>query len=90
LATFATAGKNSAAGRLRPYGQSQAVDHEYSEPDETGEILEGLFVAGGDSAELFDSGEEAFDLVAVFVARVDIGAITTNFRQRAQVGMEGE
>jgi hypothetical protein len=31
-------------------------------------ILEGLFVAGGDSAELFESAEEAFDLVSVFVA----------------------
>ena len=52
----------------RPRGQSQDVDHEYREPDETGEVLEGLFVAGGDSAELFDSAEEAFDLVSVSVA----------------------
>ena len=54
--------------RFRPCGQSQDVDHEYREPDETGEVLEGLFVAGGDSAELFDSAEEAFDLVSVSVA----------------------
>ena len=56
----------------RPRGQSQDVDHEYREPDETGEVLEGLFVAGGDSAELFDSAEEAFNLFSVAVAVADV------------------
>jgi hypothetical protein len=54
----------------RPCRQSQDVDHEYREPDETGEVLERLFVAGGDSAELFDSADEVFDLISVSVANL--------------------
>ena len=56
------------AARPRPCGQSQDVHHEHREPEETGEVSEGLFVACGDSAELFESAEEAFDLVSISVA----------------------
>ena len=52
----------------RASGHSEYVDHECCEPDEAGEVFEGLFVTGGDSAELFDAVEESFHLVAVFVA----------------------
>lgn len=53
---------------IRTCGHSKDINHEGSVPDEAGEVFDGLLVAGGDAAILFDAVKEAFDLIAVLIA----------------------